>query len=98
MQKGIKMELPNRNYLKICMNCCKGVTYSLKAEKVKDTIRGVEFEYVELKAICDGCGEEIYVPAINDWNCLSRENGFYGKNWIKFNELLNEKGVYNGES
>lgn len=82
-------------HLEICVNCRKEVTYSLAAKKVKVVIRDVEFEYVELTAVCDECGEEIYVAEINDLNCLSRENGFYGKNWVKFNELLKEKGIIN---
>jgi uncharacterized protein with PIN domain len=36
-------------------------------------VRGVHVKCFELVARCLGCGEEIYIPTINDWNVDSRE-------------------------
>jgi uncharacterized protein with PIN domain len=59
-----------------CVTCDKEVGYSVKEEKVKDTVKGFEIEYVASIAICDICGEEIYVPELSDMN-VRRANEAY---------------------
>lgn len=39
-------------------------------------IRGISFSYVEQTAYCSECGEEVYVPEINDLNVIAREDAY----------------------
>ena len=63
-----------------CHNCDKFVNVKLKdrmvkipfARDVEETIWCLEF-YV----VCDECGEELYLPCVNDINCLLREREIY---------------------
>lgn len=59
-----------------CIECSRKVTYSVKSERVELNVRGTKFSYVELFAICEECGSEIYLPEINDANVEAREEAY----------------------
>jgi len=59
-----------------CIECGCDTPYSLAYNRVNVTVRGIKFSYVETTALCDRCGEEIYVPEVNDLNHDERENAY----------------------
>ena len=40
------------------------------------SIRGIAITYDELVAYCSNCGEELYVPEINDANAAARKGAY----------------------
>ncbi len=67
------MGLENTAY---CVNCDSHTRYQVKSQEIDITVRGTKFGYIEQLAYCCECGEEVYVPEINDRNATSRENAF----------------------
>lgn len=65
-----------RRMTAFCIACDEEVEYTVFAERVETVIRGVKISYVEVAAKCPVCGEEIYVPEINDANVQSREDAY----------------------
>ena len=59
-----------------CIGCGKKTKYIVKSSREEITIRGVTFTYVEQCAYCADCGEEVYVPEINDRNADAREEAY----------------------
>lgn len=35
-----------------------------------------KFSYLELHAVCEECGKELYLPELNDKNAQAREDSF----------------------
>lgn len=50
-----------------CLECGHD-RFLLFSEPVNLTVHGVEFQYDELVVKCMCCGEEVYIPEINDAN------------------------------
>ena len=65
-----------RRMTAFCITCDEDVEYTMFAERVETVIRGEKISYVEVAAICPFCGEEIYVPEINDANVQAREDAY----------------------
>ena len=65
-----------RRMTAFCIACDEEVEYTVFAERVETVIRGVKISYVEVAAKCPACGEEIYVPEINDANVQAREDAY----------------------
>ncbi len=65
-----------RRMTAFCIACDEEVEYTVFAERVETVIRGVKISYVEVAAKCPVCGEEIYVPEINDANVQAREDAY----------------------
>lgn len=59
-----------------CINCDEKNSYNIKSEVVKKEVRGTEFSYIEQKAFCANCGEEVYVPEVNDNNVQAAEDAY----------------------
>lgn len=62
--------------LAFCADCNQKVTYKVDSRDIELTIRGTSFKYSEKFAVCAICGEEIYVPEINDANVAAREAAY----------------------
>lgn len=62
----------SKNNTRYCVNCDAETEYVVDSKMVDMSVRGDEIDYVELIARCAVCGEEVYVPEINDLNMLSR--------------------------
>ena len=56
-----------------CLKCGCHQPYRTKTHFVDDVVRGVRFRWVEDTAFCSVCGDEVYVPEVNDRNCANRE-------------------------
>ncbi len=65
-----------RRVTAFCIACDEEVKYTVFAERVETVIRGVKISYVEISAKCPVCGEEIYVPEVNDSNVEAREDAY----------------------
>ena len=59
-----------------CINCDEKNTYSVRSQRIEMEVRGIPFSYVEQVAYCSKCGEEVYVPEINDLNVSAREDAY----------------------
>lgn len=59
-----------------CIECGDYKTFTIKTTREEITVRGVTFSYLEQTAYCSECGEEIYVPEINDINVQAREDAY----------------------
>lgn len=68
--------MSNKNNVGFCANCFEKVNYTLKTEEVGLCIRNVKFNYQEQSAVCEKCGNEIYLPELNDANAKAREDAF----------------------
>lgn len=62
-----------------CLACDKYQPYRVETRRIDNLIKGVSFDYDELYGVCVGCGEEVYVPELNDRNvaelnkCIAKE-------------------------
>lgn len=45
-------------------------------EKAEAEVRGVQFSCAEMRTIWEKCGEELYIPEINDSNTQVREDAY----------------------
>lgn len=61
-----------------CINCMEKVDYKTETVTVDMDIDGVCYRFEEEHAFCEKCGEEVYVPEINDANA-ARNNKAYAK-------------------
>lgn len=59
-----------------CVNCGHHTEYSLSSRRAENDIRGTHFEYVEIVAKCNECGEEIYMAEVNDANVQAQEDAY----------------------
>ena len=59
-----------------CVECSKNVQYHIKQKPVTIIVKDIEVTYIEKSSICNECGDEIYHPAINDYNVNAREEAY----------------------
>lgn len=60
-----------------CTNCYTKVPYHLAFSTEVASVREVTFSYEKTTALCDICGKEVYVPAVNDRNVYERHKAYY---------------------
>ena len=51
-----------------CIKCGDYAPFSVGLRSASTSVRGTDFKFFEEIAICDKCGEEVYVPRVNDNN------------------------------
>lgn len=71
-----------------CSECRNDVTYSIKPQKMTNTIRGRVYEYNGEIAYCDACGKEIYIPEINDSNLKALYDVYRLQNEIVSTDMI----------
>ena len=59
-----------------CIGCGEYMVYRVEEERTEFVVRGRKMRYTEKVAYCTNCGEPMYVPWINDENCLARERAY----------------------
>lgn len=59
-----------------CTNCGCERAYTVHTEPTVVNVRGGDFRYMELRAFCVVCNNDVYVPEINDANARAREEAF----------------------
>lgn len=60
-----------------CLNCGERRPYRTKSKFVDSVVRGFRFKWIEDIALCAICGQEVYVPIVNDLNCYRRERAYF---------------------
>jgi hypothetical protein len=60
----------------LCTVCLDKHPYRTEQSQQTSTVRNVTFSYLERRAYCTVCGNEIYVPEVNDANVESRERAY----------------------
>lgn len=67
----------NDKYEGFCIDCDRIVPLIFKKRKVELTEKGISFSYSEDYAICMHCGNEVYVPSLNDRNAKARASAYF---------------------
>lgn len=65
-----------------CSECRKDVECKIKDLLIKESLKGSEYEYMGKKALCNECGNEIYLPEIVDYNLKALYDAYRIKNDI----------------
>lgn len=65
-----------------CEECRRDVRYTIDGTKLEGTLKGVQYDYVGQKAICNECGSEVYVHEVEDYNLKSLYDTYREKNCI----------------
>lgn len=55
-----------------CLNCGRMTGYAVNSRKQSMEVWGLRFDYKQFFATCLECGEEVYVPELNDMNVRER--------------------------
>lgn len=66
----------DENNTAYCIRCGKTTDYSIKLQRVRVNVCGVRFSYIENRPCCISCGEEVYVPKLEDRNSAARKFAF----------------------
>ncbi|KXG78866.1 MAG: hypothetical protein PWP45_610 [Tepidanaerobacteraceae bacterium] len=61
-----------------CYYCDEDVEYTVREEEISDNIRGIEINFIGQIAYCNKCGNEIYIPELDDEN-IKKANAEYRK-------------------
>ena len=79
-----------------CISCAADRAYYVRSSREEITVRGISFSYVEKRAYCVECGDEVYVPVLIDENVQAREDAYRAKaNLIKVSEIREIMEKYN---
>ena len=73
-----------------CETCRKDVGFNVKEVMQRGRLKGEEYEYPGKIAICDECGDEVYVAEIEDWNLKSLYDAYRQSKGIIPQEKINE--------
>lgn len=59
-----------------CITCGCNQNIRMDSMRVEAEIRGTKISYIETRAVCEVCGQEVYVPEVNDENVQARETAY----------------------
>lgn len=62
--------------LPFCVECGERMPYRVSSTREEVEKRGFHLSFEKYYAICEGCGEKLYVPEINDLNVTLREEAY----------------------
>jgi len=79
-----------------CYHCDNDVEYTVREEEISDNLRGVQINFIAQVAYCNECGNEIYIPELDDEN-IKKANAEYRKKVgiITTEEIQNILTTYN---
>jgi putative zinc finger/helix-turn-helix YgiT family protein len=86
----VKGECLMNQKMTFCEECRKDVDYSVESVSMKGTLKGEKYSYAGKKAICAGCGAEVYVAEIEDENLKALYDTYRLKNSIISREKILE--------
>ena len=102
INRGEEMKKERRNIMQnlksvaFCVGCRDDKAYIIKPQRAENEIRGIRFSYIELVAYCADCGEEIYLPEVNDANVEAQEEAYReAAGLISISEINRILGKYN---
>lgn len=58
----------SRDEKQFCIECRDFVIYKIIEKEMTAKLKGKDYKFLGKEAICDNCGEEIYIGDINDYN------------------------------
>lgn len=76
MDSETNVQNNGRGLFRYCINCDKRQPYEIRERYKTLNMRGCLSPYLERYAVCKVCGEELYVPEINDMNVSEVERAF----------------------
>ena len=80
-----------------CIECGDYKPFTVKTTREEITVRGITFSYLEQTAYCSECGDEVYVPELNDINVQAREDAYRKASRLitvsEVNELLKKYNI-----
>ena len=79
--------------LSYCIGCHKEQPYSTQIRKESISCHGIPCTVSIERAYCTVCGDEVYVPEINDTNALNREGAY-----IAMKHSANHNGYPNNDN
>lgn len=59
-----------------CVTCNDYRSFRVGASIVDIKVHGVDVKYLEQRAYCNCCANELYVAEINDRNCVAANNAY----------------------
>lgn len=65
-----------------CEDCRRDVLYTVENTLLTGTLKGEAYEYSGQKAVCNGCGSELYLNEVEDYNLQSLYNVYRIQNGI----------------
>ncbi len=71
-----------------CEECRRDVRYTIDGTKLAGTLKGVQYDYIGQKAICNECRSEVYVHEVEDYNLKSLYDTYREKNGIVALEII----------
>lgn len=74
----------------ICAECRDYTTYHIIEKEMTSKLKGKEYKYFGKFAICDACGEEIYIEELNDYNLNALYDEYRKENSIISKESIEE--------
>ena len=79
-----------------CIECRKETRYELRKEQCIHSIKGKEYTFEIIKAVCEECGEEVNLPGLMDSNArLIDEQYRKFENLISIEDILTLMEIYN---
>lgn len=73
-----------------CEACRKDVCYLESAVTLRNDLKGETYEYIGKQAVCNECGEDVYVAEVADYNLKALYDAFRGRNGIISHERIME--------
>lgn len=64
------------NKIAYCIHCACKNEFTITTDRKEVTVKGIQISFVLQSAHCADCGEEVYVPEINDANVTAREEAY----------------------
>ena len=86
MRRGYTM----RKQTAYCQMCDEDVEYTANESTRNATIRGINYDYPYLEAICIHCGEEVYPPEIGKTNMIALFDGYKKKMGLLTSQEIKE--------
>lgn len=79
-----------------CEECRKDVVYSVESTSMIRELKGEEYSFIGLKAVCTECDSEVYVGEMEDINLKTLYDAYRQKNGIiSLEEILEIPKKYN---
>ena len=73
-----------------CETCRKDVCYLESAVTLRNDLKGETYEYNGKQAVCNECGEDVYVAEVEDYNLKALYDAFRERNEIISHERIME--------
>ena len=88
--------MSKEKHFNFCAQCRKETTYFLRKTTFKQVIKDKEYEFEITTAICESCGEEMYIPGLLDLNAKEIDEQYRTANGIvSIDDIKKIMQIYN---